>query len=123
MVMTMRFQILDFIGLVFGFEIAKKPLGYFGSYKLINILKICDLKKDEKWGRIRILRLRKIRDLLLLKNYIMETLCGGRNFSGSAQASRVDRIKISCLFWLLFVVRIKISCLFWLLFVVSPRGF
>jgi hypothetical protein len=39
----------------------------------------------------------------------MKHLWGGRNFSGPAVASSADRIKISCLFWLLFVVRQKVT--------------
>jgi hypothetical protein len=34
---------------------------------------------------------------------------GGGNFTGPAVAMCVDRIKISCLFWLLFVVRQKVT--------------
>jgi hypothetical protein len=39
----------------------------------------------------------------------MKHLWGGRNLSGPAVASSADRIKISCLFWLLFVVRQKVT--------------
>jgi hypothetical protein len=49
-----------------------------------------------------------LQNLLLNTNSTMKHLWGGGNFTGPAWPAR-GRIKISCLFWLLFVVRQKVT--------------